>query len=86
MDDLRLWSGVTEALKRKDQNAATDEKCAIEETQREERTNRGGDEDWQPRFFQLRGEDWHPKFSFVIGHPTDASCFFDLYRTGYLRE
>jgi len=54
---------VTEALKHKDLEAATDAKVAIEEAQREERSQRGGDDqEWDPRFFKLEGEDYHPRF------------------------
>ena len=57
----RLWHKVTDAIKKKDLDAATDAKIEIEDAQREERS-RGNQDEWRPRFFQLKGEDWHPLF------------------------
>ena len=47
----KLWRSVTEALKRKDHDTATDEKTRIEDMQREEAHQRGESE-WQPRLFR----------------------------------
>jgi len=44
---------------------ATDAKVAIEEAEREARSQRGGDDDHKPRFFELRGDDYRPLFKCV---------------------
>lgn len=51
-ESQRLWRGVTEALKKRDHNVATDEKSRIEDAQRAEAAKRpGGEENWTPRLF-----------------------------------
>jgi hypothetical protein len=58
-ESQRLWYEVTEAVKRKDQDAATDAKARIEERQREEAAHR-----------MIEGVDWHPQlFRRVHGGP-----------------
>ena len=51
-ESQRLWQKVTEAIKNKDQDTATDEKSRIEDMQRDEAAKRGGEENWQPRYFR----------------------------------
>jgi hypothetical protein len=52
-ESQKLWHGVTEAIKRKDQDAATDEKTRIEEMQRAETAKRHSEGiDWQPQLFR----------------------------------
>ena len=57
----RLWAKVTEAIKKNDQDAATDAKSAIEDRQREiakQREHSG--ETWKPRFFTIRNDEHRP--------------------------
>lgn len=61
-ESRRLWAKVTQAIKTKDMQGATDAKVAIEEAEREARSQRGGDDDHKPRFFELRGDDYRPLF------------------------
>lgn len=49
-ESQRLWHKVTEAVKRRDQYTATDEKARIEDMQRAEAATRNNE-----------GVDWHPK-------------------------
>ena len=52
-ESQRLWHEVVSALNRRDQDAATDEKCKIEDRQREEARVREADGvEWQPRYFR----------------------------------
>jgi hypothetical protein len=58
-ESQKLWHDVCEAVKRKDQNVATDAKAKIEDRQREEAAKRNND-----------GIDWHPQlFRRVHGGP-----------------
>ena len=57
----RLWSKVTAAIVKRDQNLATDEKSAIEDRQRKMRATREQNSvHWTPRFFRQSpdGLDW----------------------------
>jgi hypothetical protein len=48
-----LWNPVVLALKRRDQDVATEEKLKVEDRQREEARLREADGvEWQPRFFR----------------------------------
>jgi hypothetical protein len=52
-ESQKLWHNVTEAIKRKDQEAATDEKSRIEDMQRSEAARRNDEGvDWHPRLFR----------------------------------
>ncbi|KAA8913366.1 hypothetical protein FN846DRAFT_902847 [Sphaerosporella brunnea] len=52
-ESQRLWHEVVSALKRRDQEAATDEKFKIEDRQREEaRTREAEGVEWKPRYFR----------------------------------
>ncbi|KAF2469021.1 oxysterol binding protein [Lindgomyces ingoldianus] len=52
-ESQKLWYNVTQAIKRKDQDVATDEKSRIEDMQREEAAKRMDDGvDWHPRLFR----------------------------------
>ncbi|PVI05295.1 oxysterol binding protein [Periconia macrospinosa] len=52
-ESQRLWHVVTEAVKQKDQDAATDDKARIENIQREEAAKRMSDGvDWHPQLFR----------------------------------
>ncbi|KAH7092486.1 hypothetical protein FB567DRAFT_435725 [Paraphoma chrysanthemicola] len=52
-ESQRLWHDVTEAVKRRDQDAATDAKAKIEDRQRDEAAKRNSDGvDWHPQLFR----------------------------------
>ncbi|KAF1916560.1 hypothetical protein BDU57DRAFT_449403 [Ampelomyces quisqualis] len=52
-ESQRLWHDVTEAVKRRDQDVATDAKAKVEEMQREEAAKRNSDGvEWHPRLFR----------------------------------
>ncbi|KAJ9662124.1 Oxysterol-binding protein OBPa [Coniosporium apollinis] len=56
-ESQKLWAKVTAAIKKRDQNTATDEKAKIEDRQREEAAERADNGvDWQPSLFRrVRG-------------------------------
>ncbi|CAZ79535.1 unnamed protein product [Tuber melanosporum] len=61
-ESQKLWNPVTSALKKRDQDAATEEKFRVEDRQREEARLREADGvEWTPRFFRrvdpVRGEE-----------------------------
>jgi hypothetical protein len=52
-ESQKLWHDVTEAVKRRDQDAATDAKAKIEDMQRQEAAQRNSENvDWHPRLFR----------------------------------
>ncbi|KAH3920473.1 hypothetical protein HBH56_004990 [Parastagonospora nodorum] len=52
-ESQRLWHDVTEAVKRRDQDVATDAKAKVEERQREEAAKRNSEGiDWSPQLFR----------------------------------
>ena len=52
-ESQKLWHKVTEAIKQKDQEVATDEKSRIEDMQREEAAMRANNEiEWTPQLFR----------------------------------
>ncbi|MCO5571905.1 hypothetical protein L7F22_025654 [Adiantum nelumboides] len=61
-ESRRLWSKVTEGIKEKNLEKATENKSAIEEAQRKanrEREEKG--ETWRPKLFTPRGDQFVPK-------------------------
>jgi len=73
-ESQRLWSAVTDAIKKKDQKIATDEKTKLEEEQRagvKQRKESGIV--WVPKLFYTRdgGKTWH--YRFANNSPYDAS-------------
>ncbi|KAF2124350.1 hypothetical protein P153DRAFT_370803 [Dothidotthia symphoricarpi CBS 119687] len=57
-ESQRLWHDVTEAVKRRDQNTATDAKALIEDRQRDEAAKRNNEGvEWQPRLFRRVGSE-----------------------------
>ncbi|PWO00045.1 Oxysterol-binding protein [Tilletiopsis washingtonensis] len=61
-ESRRLWAKVTQGIKEKDLDMATESKSAIEDDQRrrvKEREEKG--ETWQPRFFVAKGDKFYPK-------------------------
>ncbi|KAL7416925.1 hypothetical protein BDY24DRAFT_207643 [Mrakia frigida] len=59
-ESRRLWHDLTEAIKSKDMEGATEAKNAVEETQREAARLRGGEANHQMRYFELKGEKYSP--------------------------
>ncbi|CAD6915589.1 unnamed protein product [Tilletia controversa] len=60
-ESRRLWSKVTEGIKERNLEKATDAKSEIEDAQRQavkRREEKG--ETWQPKFFVARGERFYP--------------------------
>jgi hypothetical protein len=52
-ESQKLWHHVTEAVKRRDQDVATDAKAKVEDRQREETAKRNSEGvDWQPQLFR----------------------------------
>lgn len=52
-ESQKLWHDVTEAVKRRDQDVATDAKAKIEDMQREEAAKRNSEGvEWHPRLFR----------------------------------
>jgi hypothetical protein len=52
-ESQRLWHDVTEAVKRRDQDVATDAKAKIEDMQRQEAAQRNNENaDWHPQLFR----------------------------------
>jgi hypothetical protein len=52
-ESQKLWHDVTEAVKRRDQEVATDAKAKVEDMQREETAKRNADGvEWQPQLFR----------------------------------
>lgn len=52
-ESQRLWRDVTEAVKRRDQDVATEAKAKIEDMQREEAAKRNNEGvDWHPQLFR----------------------------------
>lgn len=79
-ESQRLWHGVTNAVIRRDQDAATDEKSEIENRQREEAAKRADQGiDWQPRLFRRvhggRGgsEEGEENLDWIINAKIDAT-------------
>lgn len=61
-ESSRLWSKVTEGIKEKNLDKATESKTAIEDAQRQRVKEREEkNETWQPQFFVAKGEKYYPK-------------------------
>lgn len=62
-ESQKLWHDVTEAVKRRDQDVATDAKAKIEDRQREEAKMRESEGvDWHPQLFRrIRGGHGQPE-------------------------
>lgn len=58
-ESRRLWQHVTEALRQKDIEKATEHKRVLEERQRTEERHRAETETpWRTRYFDREGEGW----------------------------
>ncbi|KAH8723763.1 hypothetical protein GQ44DRAFT_619635 [Phaeosphaeriaceae sp. PMI808] len=78
-ESQKLWYDVTEAVKRRDQEVATDAKAKIEEMQREEAAKRNSEGvDWHPQLFRRvqsghRGhEEGEEDLEWIINSRVDA--------------
>lgn len=59
-----LWSKLTQAIKSKDMEAATEAKSAVEDAQRDlRRQMEESGTKHTPRFFQLHDGRWEPKLT-----------------------
>lgn len=68
-ESQRLWAKVTEGIKAKNMDLATEAKTAIEENQRElARQREAQGVTWAPRFFTLHNDRYIPKFD-VLPEP-----------------
>lgn len=62
-ESRRLWAKVTQGIREKDMNMATDAKTEIEDAQREKASQReASGEAFQPVYFKLVGDQWQPNF------------------------
>lgn len=78
-ESQRLWQTVTEGIKTKNMDLATDAKVKVEESQRQktrERESRG--EQWSPRFFVLYNDQYIPKLGVLPEEyrPDNAITYF----------
>ncbi|KAF2708070.1 hypothetical protein K504DRAFT_468446 [Pleomassaria siparia CBS 279.74] len=78
-ESQKLWYKVTDAIKRKDQDTATDEKSRIEDMQREEAAKRVNTEiEWSPQLFRrVQGghggsEEGEEDLDFIINAKVDG--------------
>ena len=63
-ESQRLWAKVTEGIKEKNMEKATQYKTEIEEAQREAaRQRQTTGQAWQPRFFIVHGDRFIPNMS-----------------------
>ncbi|GAB7357570.1 hypothetical protein MBLNU459_g0081t1 [Dothideomycetes sp. NU459] len=87
-ESQKLWAKVTESIKRRDHNGATDEKSRIEDMQRAEAAERGEHVEWQPKLFRrAKGaagnggpgdEDGEDSLDWVIDAKIDARSPQDI--------
>lgn len=69
-ESQKLWHSTTDAIKRADQKVATEEKSRIEDEQRKEAAERGGDDNWKPKLFVARPTGDEENLDWII--PFDA--------------
>jgi transcriptional regulator NrdR family protein len=60
-ESRKLWSKLTQAIKDRDMEAATDAKTAVEDHQRQLAKEREGKGPWKPRFFDEEYDDYRLK-------------------------
>jgi hypothetical protein len=84
-ESQRLWHDVTEAVKQRDQEAATDAKAKIEDIQRQEAAQRNSENvDWHPQLFRRvqggRGgsEEGEEDLDWIINAKLLVSCHTSL--------
>ncbi len=73
-ESQKLWDTTTKALKKADQNTATNEKTRIEDEQRKEAAERGGEESWTPKLFKKAPPGDEEKLDWVIATEIDMNA------------
>lgn len=73
-ESQKLWATTTHAIKKADQKTATDEKSRIEDEQRREASERGGEESWQPKLFKHAPSGDEEKLDWIIDATVDAKA------------
>lgn len=72
-ESQRLWQPTTQAIKKADQNTATDEKSKIEDEQRREAAERGNDV-WKPKLFKKAPAGDEEQLDWIIDAEVDSSA------------
>jgi len=70
-ESQRLWDPTTKAIKKADQKVATEEKSRVEDEQRREAAERGGEENWQPRLFKAVPPGDEEMLDWILAAPVD---------------
>ncbi|KAK3111821.1 Oxysterol-binding protein OBPa [Teratosphaeriaceae sp. CCFEE 6253] len=70
-ESQRLWDTTTRAIKKADQKTATDEKTRIEDEQRREAAERGGEENWKPVLFKAAPPGDEEQLDWIINATVD---------------
>lgn len=73
-ESQKLWDSTTRAIKKADQNTATDEKSKIEDMQRQEAAERGEGVDWQPKLFTRAPPGDEEKLDWIINATVDSNA------------
>ncbi|ORX92126.1 Oxysterol-binding protein [Basidiobolus meristosporus CBS 931.73] len=79
-ESRRLWSKVTDALRSRNLNLATDEKTSIEDNQRrltKERNEK--DLNWVPRFFTYKNGQYIPILNHISADPKTAKAQIEQF-------
>jgi hypothetical protein len=72
-ESQRLWQTTTQAIKKVDHHAATDEKSKIEDQQRREAAERG-DTPWQPKLFKKAPPGDEEQLDWIIDAEVDNNA------------
>ena len=70
-ESQRLWDTTTRAIKKADQKTATDEKSRIEDQQRQEAAERGGEDNWKPVLFKAAPPGDEEQLDWIINATVD---------------
>ncbi|KAK1072675.1 Oxysterol-binding protein OBPa [Friedmanniomyces endolithicus] len=73
-ESQRLWDTTTRAIKKADQKTATDEKTRIEDEQRAEAAERGGEENWKPVLFKAAPPGDEEQLDWIINARVDDNA------------
>ena len=73
-ESQRLWQSTTAAIKKADQNTATDEKSKIEDEQRREAAERGSSNPWQPKLFKKAPPGDEEQLDWIINADVDSKA------------
>jgi hypothetical protein len=73
-ESQRLWHSTVEAIKRADQNTATEEKSKIEDEQRREAAARGEGNVWKPKLFQAAPSGDEESLDWILSAHVDGSA------------